>query len=125
MWITVVVAFACLSVHGTQARRFGFTGGYSQAECPTEEQQKMFSSLIQQSGQEDGQFDFDESSTVDVLQVEMQIVQGRNYRALVRVDDGDCYTVVIHEALPNQHGSEGPYSISRVNEADCSPDIAC
>ncbi|TGZ72624.1 hypothetical protein CRM22_001973 [Opisthorchis felineus] len=122
MWVTLVVAFACLSVYETQAFRFGFTGGYSEAECPTDEQKEIFSSSIQQ---ENGLSEFDASATVDVLQVEMQVVQGRNYRGLVRVDDNDCYTVVIHEALPNQYGSDGPYSIISVQEADCSPDIAC
>nr|WNS56875.1 cystatin 3 [Opisthorchis viverrini] len=125
MWVSLVVAFACLSVYETQAYRFGLLGGYSQPECPTDEQQKMFSSMIQQSGQENGLSELDGSSTVDVLQVEMQIVQGSNYRGLVRVNDNDCYTVVIHEDLPNQYGSDGPYSILGVNEAECSPEIDC
>ncbi|TGZ72626.1 hypothetical protein CRM22_001974 [Opisthorchis felineus] len=121
MWIFLLVILACISLHNTHVHGAP-AGGYSRAKCPTEDQQNMFSSMIQSHG---GKHGLSKSSKLKLLQVEMQVVMGKNFRGLVRMNGKGCYSVVIHQAIPQYQGKAGPLSIRSVENVDCKQTIKC
>ncbi|KER32293.1 hypothetical protein T265_12842 [Opisthorchis viverrini] len=121
MWISILFLLACIYLHNTHV--YGVrTGGYSRPKCPTKDQQNMFSSVIQRHG---GKYGLPESSKLKLLQVEVQMVMGKNFRGLVRMNGKGCYSVVIHQAIPQNQGQTGPRTIRSAEEVDCQQTITC
>ncbi|KAG5454693.1 hypothetical protein CSKR_104936 [Clonorchis sinensis] len=121
MWIFILFLLACISLHNTHVHGVR-AGSYSHAKCPTNDQQDMFSSVIQSHGEKHG---LPESSKLKLLQVEVQVVMGKNFRGLVRMNGNSCYSVVIHKALRQNQDQTEPLTIRSAEEVDCKQTIQC